>query len=215
MAVFNMSAGTAAALSGAVAALIPPVLVLGFGQPAWLALCIAFVALVVLWFLLRPDPDGGRDRGAGRLDVGEMASERRGAAAQLLREGEAALDRLRAAPRLIHDQLMREEIRLLTMKADRVLRDVRGDPDKVMAVRRMLTFYLPNAASVAEGWRALENKSEPAPERVQQTRETMAQLNDAFTQFADELHEPQMQTLDLDLKMLNDALKHDLDAVRR
>jgi hypothetical protein len=122
-----------------------------------------------------------------------------------------------STPRLerIHDQLMREEIRLLTMKADRVLREVRHDPDKVMAVRRLLTFYLPNAASVAEGWRALENKSEPSPERVRETRETMAQLNDAFTRFADDLHEPQLQTLDLDLKVLNDALRQDLDAVRR
>jgi hypothetical protein len=62
---------------------------------------------------------------------------------------------------------------------------------------------------------ALENKSEPSPDRVQQTRETMAQLNDAFTRFADELHEPQLQTLDLDLKVLNDALRHDLEQVRR
>jgi hypothetical protein len=207
----GMSAGTAAAVSGAVAAAIPPILVLGFSQPAWLALCIAFVALVVLWFLLKPDAN----RGSGRLDEGEIAQGRRSTAAQLLREGDAALDRLRAAPRVIHDQLMREEIRLLTMKADRVLRDVRQDPDKVMAVRRLLTFYLPNAASVAEGWRALENKSEPSPERVRQTRETMAGLNDAFTQFADELHEPQMQTLDLDLKVLNDALKQDLEKVPR
>jgi hypothetical protein len=84
-----------------------------------------------------------------------------------------------------------------------------------MAVRRLLNFYLPNAASVAEGWRALENKSEPSPERVRETRETMAQLNDAFTRFADDLHEPQMQTLDLDLKVLNDALKQDLERVRR
>ena len=207
----GMSAPTAAAVAGAVAAAIPPVLVLGFNQPAWLSLCIAFVALVVLWFLLKPGPARSR----GRLDEGGISSERRGTAGDLLREGEAALDRLRAAPRRIHDQLMREEIRLLTMKADRVMREVRNDPDKVMAVRRLLTFYLPNAASVAEGWRALENKSEPSADRILQTRETMAQLNDAFTRFADELHEPQMQTLDLDLKVLNDALKHDLEQVRR
>ncbi|MDP8916195.1 MAG: 5-bromo-4-chloroindolyl phosphate hydrolysis family protein, partial [Pseudomonadota bacterium] len=151
----------------------------------------------------------------GRLDAGAIRDNRRGAAEDLIADGERALQRLREAPRTIRDQLMREEIRLLVMKADRVMREVRGHPDKVMAVRRLLNFYLPNAASVAEGWRALENKSEPSPDRVQQTRETMAQLNDAFTRFADELHEPQMQTLDLDLKVLNDALKHDLDEVRR
>ena len=207
----KLSAGAAATTAGVAAALTPPILVLGFGLPAWLALTIAFLEFVVLWFLLKPGAEPER----GRLDAGAISANRRGAAEDLIADGERALQRLRDAPRTIRDQLMREEIRLLVMKADRVMREVRGQPDKVMAVRRMLNFYLPNAASVAEGWRALENKSEPSPDRVQQTRETMAQLNDAFTRFADELHEPQMQTLDLDLKVLNDALKQDLDEVRR
>jgi len=64
---------------------------------------------------------------------------------------------------------------------------------------------------VADGWRALENKHTPAPEIELQTRETMAALNDAFGRFADEAHEPQLQTLDLDLKVLKDALKADLE----
>jgi len=205
----RLSAGAAATTAGVAAALTPPVLVLGFGLPAWLALTVAFIEFVVLWFLLKPGPE------PGRLDAGAVGDNRRATARDLLLEGDRALQRLREVPRTIRDQLMREEIRLLVMKAERVMREVQGDPDKVMAVRRMLTFYLPNAASVAEGWRALENRSEPPAERVQQTRETMAQLNDAFSRFADELHEPQLQTLELDLKVLNDALKQDLQDVRR
>lgn len=210
MALFGrLSAGAAVTVAGVFAALTPPILRLGFDQPLWLALTAAFVEFVAIWLLLKPGPE------PGRLDAGAIASGRGDTARALIADGEAALNRLREAPRAIRDQLMREEIRLLVMKAERVLREVRGDPDRVMAVRRMLTFYLPNAASVAEGWRVLESKSEPAPERVRQTRETMAQLNDAFTRFADDLHEPQMQTLDLDLKVLNDALKTDLEKVRR
>ncbi len=207
----KLSAGTAATIAGVVAALIPPILVLGFAQPLWLALTIAFALMVAIWFLLKPRA-ARRPRG---LDADAISDSRRATARDLLAEGEAALERLRNAPRAIRDPLMREEIRLLVMKADKVFRDIRNDPDKVVAVRRLMHFYLPTAASVAEGWRALENKREPAPERVQQTRETMASLNDAFTQFADELHEPQMQTLDLDLRVLNDALKADLEKVRR
>lgn len=207
----RMSSGGAATVAGVAAALVPPPLVLAAGLPAWVAVMIAFAVFVLLWLLLKPKAE----RTPGRLDERAFSDERRATAADLVREGEAALARLREAPRRIHDQLMREEIRLLVMKAERVLREVRNDPDKVMAVRRLLTFYLPNAASVAEGWRALENKSEPSPERVRETRETMAGLNDAFTRFADDLHEPQLQTLDLDLKVLNDALRQDLDAVRR
>jgi hypothetical protein len=107
---------------------------------------------------------------------------------------------------------MRGQITALATTGDKVLKDVREDPSKAMAVRRLLTFYLPTAASLAEGWRALEERRTPAPDRALQTRQTMMALNEAFSQFADNLSAPQMQTLDLDLKVLNDALKNDLDA---
>ena len=192
-------------MAGAAAALTPPLLVLGLNMPIWVGLPVALVVFFLLWLVLRPHAAG-----AGRLEATPIAEGRAGTAQALLKDGQAALERLRLSARTIGDELMREEIKLLGMKADKVMREVQGDPGKVLAVRRLLTFYLPNAASVAEGWRALEHKQHPSTERVAQTRETMAALNDAFTQFAEELHEPQMQTLDLDLKVLNDALKADL-----
>jgi len=78
-------------------------------------------------------------------------------------------------------------------------------------VRRLLSFYLPNAASLAEGWRALETRITPSDDRMNQTRETVKALGDAFDRFADQASEPQLKTLDLDLKVLNDALKSDLE----
>jgi hypothetical protein len=88
---------------------------------------------------------------------------------------------------------------------------VRADPTRAMAVRRLLTFYLPNAASLAEGWVALEGRALPSPERMTQTGQTLRSLNEAFAKFADDMAEPQMQTLDVDLKVVNDALKSDLE----
>jgi hypothetical protein len=80
-----------------------------------------------------------------------------------------------------------------------------------MAVRRLLTFYLPNAASLAEGWLALEGKASPSPERMAQCGQTLRALNEAFAKFSDDLVEPQMQDLDIDLKVVNDALKADVE----
>jgi hypothetical protein len=205
----RLSSGAAALIAGGVAAVIPPVLVLGLDQPIWLGLGVAAGAFGGLWGVLQRGR--GRDSGALRLESGPIAEARADTARSLLTEGQQALERLRHTSRLIRDELMREEIKLLTMKAERVMRDVRDQPAKVMAVRRLLTFYLPNAASVAEGWRALESKHTPAPETEVQTRETMAALNDAFGKFADQAHEPQLQTLDLDLRVLKDALKADLE----
>ena len=203
----RMSSGASALFAGAVAAIIPPVLVLGFDQPIWLGLGAAAGAFGAIWGLTRT----GRPRPRGGLDVAAITGARADTARDLIAEGQAALERLRATARSVRDELMREEIKLLTMKAERVIRDIREHPDRVMAVRRLLSFYLPNAASVAEGWKALELKHTPAPEIELQTRETMAQLNDAFGQFADQAQQPQLQTLDLDLKVLRDAMKADLE----
>ncbi|MDP8917131.1 MAG: 5-bromo-4-chloroindolyl phosphate hydrolysis protein, partial [Pseudomonadota bacterium] len=96
----RLSAGAAATTAGVAAALTPPVLVLGFGLPAWLALTIAFLEFVVLWFVLKPRAE------PGRLDAGAIRDNRRGAAEDLIADGERALQRLREAPRTIRDQLM-------------------------------------------------------------------------------------------------------------
>jgi hypothetical protein len=210
----RLNRGTAQLVAGAAAAAAPPILVLGYDWSIYGALGVA----AGVFFGVAGILSAGRRREAGPapgLNAGAIADARTDTANDLVREGEAALARLRQTGRLVRDELMREEIKLLTMKADRVLKEITTHPNKVMAVRRLLTFYLPNAASVAEGWRALEGARNPGAERVAQTRETMAALNDAFGVFADELHEPQMQTLDLDLRVLNDALKADLENARR
>ncbi|HWW24753.1 MAG TPA: hypothetical protein VNZ85_02535 [Caulobacter sp.] len=43
-----------------------------------------------------------------------------------------------------------------------------------------------------------------------QTREVMGGLSQAFAKYADDVAEPELQTLDLDLRVLKDALKADL-----
>ena len=202
----KLGSGAAAAVAGTFAALIPPVLVLGFDQPAGLALGLGFGLGGALFGVL--------GMGRGRAAAAGVPDGRSDAARQLIAEGQEALERLRRTGRAIRDELMREEIKLLTMKADRVIREAQADPDCAMQVRRLFTFYLPNAASVAEGWRVLENKPQPEHVLSMQTRETVAALNDAFSRFAEEMHEPKLQTLDLDLRVLNNALKQDLEETR-
>ena len=201
----RLGSGASALIAGTVAALTPPVLVLGLDQPAGLGLALGFGLGGALFGLL------GLTRRAGSANLGE---ERSRTGHELVEEGQAALERLRRAARAIRDPLVREQIKMLSANADRVLHGARADPACAMQVRRLFTFYLPNAASVAEGWRALEVKPEPEPALEAQTRETMASLNVAFARFADEMHEPKMQALDLDLRVLNDALKRDLQETR-
>ena len=202
----RLSTGGSALVAGVVAALTPPVLVLGLDQPAGLGLALGFGLGGALFGLL-----GLTRRAGASIDLPEA---RASTARELVEEGQAALDRLRGAARAVRDPVVREQFKLLAQSADRVLHGARADPACAMQVRRLFTFYLPNAASVAEGWRALESKPEPEPALEAQARETLASLNVAFTQFADEMHEPKMQALDLDLKVLDDALKRDLEESR-
>ena len=202
----RLSSGAAALVAGTVAALAPPVLVLGLDQPIGLGLAAGFGLGGALFGLLGL----GRRAAAGA----DLPAARASTARALLAEGEAALEQLRRAGRAIRDPMMREQVRMLGDQALRVIHAAREDPAIAMQVRRRFTFYLPNAASVADGFKALETQSEPEPELAAQTRETMASLNLAFAKFADEMHEPKMQTLDLDLKVLENALRQDLEEPR-
>lgn len=196
-------------LAGAAGAIALPVLALSLKLPLWLALVIAVALVAGLWLVLKPG--GGSGGGLSDEAVLDARSE---TARGLVADAVLALDRLQKTRRGIKDKPMRAEVQRLAEIGDKVVRDVRSNPDRAMAVRRLLTFYLPNAANLAEGWLALEGRALPSPERIVQTRQTMHALGEAFAKFADDVSEPQLQALDLDLKVLNDALKSDLETVR-
>jgi hypothetical protein len=194
-------------LAGAAAAIALPLLTLGLNLPLWLAALIAAALFGGLWMVLRP----GGGPGMGQVSDEAVLEARSDTARGLLLEASRSVDQLKAAAKAIKDKPMGEEVRQLAAIGEKVLGEVRDDPNRAMAVRRLLTFYLPNAASLAEGWRTLEGRALPSPERVSQTREIMHGLTQAFGQFADQAVEPQLQTLDLDLKVLRGALKSDLE----
>jgi hypothetical protein len=208
----RLPTGVPLLVAGVAGALALPLLAFRAHLPLWLAAVFALAVFYGLKLILEPRAEPDRPL---RIDAEKLEGDRLKTAQSLIGEGQAALDRLRHAGRGVRDVEMRAELKRLVGSADHVLGQVRADPSRAMTVRRMLTFYLPNAASVAEGWRALEaGRALPAPERAAQTRETVRALNEAFDRFADDLAQPQLQTLDLDLKVLKDALKADLDERR-
>jgi hypothetical protein len=200
-----MSRGTAILISAAAAAVAFPAAALGLHLPLWLDGGLSAAVFGGLYLVVR------RPAAGSGLDDDSVIEARNQTGRGLLEDGTAALDRLRRSGKMIQDAPMRGQVERLCRTADKVIQGVRTDPGKAMAVRRLLTFYLPNAASLSEGWQALEQRTTPGGDRAEQTRKTMLALNDAFSQYADDLTQPQMQTLDLDLKVLNDALKSDLE----
>lgn len=186
--------------------------------PLWIAILACIGAYYVVDAMFRPRPGKVSAQPASpskplpqSVEAPLVAHpEADDTAQQLIGEGAAALNRLRRAGLQVADPEMRNTVERLCATSTRILDDIRADPSRAMPMRRVLCFYMPNAASLAEGWRALEQRRTPAPDRMAQTRDTMRSLIEAFDRFHDELVQPQMQALDLDLKVLNDALKHDL-----
>ena len=201
----TISRGTAVLIAAIAAALVLPMATLALRLPLLVSALIATGVFAGSWLVLRSlsvTPDG--------FDPDAVNDARSETSRMLLTTAAAPLARLEAAAKAISDPAMRAQVRSLADTGQKVVQGVKADPERAMAVRRLLTFYLPNAASLAEGWRALETRAQPSDERMKQTRETMQSLNQAFSQFADNLVEPQLQTLDVDLKVLKDALQADL-----
>jgi hypothetical protein len=200
----TLSRGTAILLAAVAAAVVMPVAGIGLHLPIWLDLGLSGGTFAGGFLLLRSGKQAS-------LDAEMLADARNQTGLGLIPDAAASLDRMKKALALIKDPGVRGQVDGLVRTGAKVLGDVRADPSRAMAVRRLLTFYLPNAASIAEGWVALEGRATPSPERMAQTGATLRSLNEAFAKFSDDMVEPQMQTLDIDLKVVNDALKADLE----
>jgi 5-bromo-4-chloroindolyl phosphate hydrolysis protein len=198
-----MERGTSTLFAGVAAAAALPVCALLLGLPLWLSAAVAGGIFIGLKLALRPSGFG--------LDIGALQEAQSETVRGLIADGSAALDRLRRTVPAIKDQSMHGAVQTLAGTADKILARVSADPTRAMGVRRFLTFYLPNAASIAEGWRTLESNANPAPERMAQTRDVITALNDAFHRFESEADAPELQELDLNLKVVKDSLKSDLE----
>jgi hypothetical protein len=198
-----MERGTSTLLAGVIGAIALPVCVFALQLPFWLGLIVGGGVFIGLRLALRPSGFG--------LKLDDMSEAQRETVQGLIGDGSEALDRLKRTIPQIKDAKMKAMVQSLSATADKVLGRVKGSPDRAMTVRRLLTFYLPNAASIAEGWETLEQNADPSPQRIAQTRDVMGALNDAFAKFATEADSPELQDLDLSLKVVKDSLKADLE----
>ena len=202
-----MFKGSATLLASLAAAVAFPLLALATPLPGWWAAATSVAVFVGVWLASKPSSGGGLSDDAVLEAQGETSR-------RLVADAVDAIARLRKAAGAIRDPDMRDQVTALMQTGERVVKDVRENPDRAMSVRRLLTFYLPNAASVAEGWRTLESRtSASATERMTQARDVMKSLTSACAQYADDVAEPELQSLDLDLKILKDALKADQNSL--
>ena len=191
-------------VAGIMAALVLPLaaVVLDLTFPVALVQAIVLYAGVAL--LLAPR------QAVERINPGQVGRVQAELVASLIEDGEAAVARLREAAR----RLRAPEAARLTGQLAEVARGILGrlasEPGKLPAVRRFLTYYLPRSAEIAEGLVTVERQRSPDATRQAAIETVLAKLAQAFTFYADSFAQAELDTLDVELKLLGRSLAEDL-----
>ncbi|TPL08950.1 5-bromo-4-chloroindolyl phosphate hydrolase [Mesorhizobium sp. B2-4-14] len=144
------------------------------------------------------------------LDLSSISGSRVAFARELLAQAQPAADRLTAAAGSIADRDMKAKVKNLSDIAADVISKVEQKPETAPSVRRFLTYYVPQAAEVAEGYATLANRRAPSQARLANVGAVIAKLQDAFVHYADSLADSELGTLDVDLRLIQESLKEDI-----
>ncbi len=191
-------------VAGLVTAILVPVLTFVAGMPFWIAAVLGFLVFVGLVFVLAPR------RLFEGLNINAIGRGRIAFARELLESAAPAAQRLETAADEIADKETAARVRHLAEIAADVFRKVEAKPDSANAVRRFLSYYLPRAAEVAEGFAVIEAKRAPDIKQLDAVRAVLVKLEDAFVHYADSLVDDALGTLDTDLRLIQASLKEDL-----
>jgi len=191
-------------IAGAASAAVVLGLSLGLGVPFVIAVGIGVATFAGLVFLLAPRQlfEGIDEKAAGK---GQIAYAR-----DLLTEATPPRQHLEATADAIEDPEVRLRARHLAEISADIFNRVEANPASAPTVRRFLSYYLPRAAEIVEGYRGIEQKRMPEPERLTEINAVIVKLEDAFVHYADGLVDAELGTLDVDLKLIQASLKEDL-----
>ena len=186
---------------GAAAAVVMPALVFGLGAPLWIGLIAAAAAFGGLVLVMQP-------RGSPALTGG------RGAVAQAaIAEAEPALDRLEAASGRIKDRTVKSRAAAIADIGREVIAEIEETPASLSTVQRLLTYYIPRAAELTEGYADMEREGVGA-ERRASISDLLVKLQEAFGHYREQLADEELRALDVDIRLVGDSLTEDLGAAR-
>ncbi|MBZ9722919.1 5-bromo-4-chloroindolyl phosphate hydrolysis family protein [Mesorhizobium sp. CO1-1-11] len=187
---------------------ISAVLLVGLGFltqfPFLVSAIIAALVFAGLVFVLAP-----RQLFEG-LDLSTLSGSKVAFARELLAQAQPAADRLSATAVSIADKDMKAKVKNLSDIAADVISKVETKPETAPSVRRFLTYYVPQAAEVAEGYATLANRRAPSQVRLANVGAVITKLQDAFVHYADSLADSELGTLDVDLRLIQESLKEDI-----
>jgi hypothetical protein len=183
-------------VAGAAAALFMPLATFWLGIAWWLSLPLA--ALVFLGVRLALSPrelfEGFRFK---TIDQASLALAR-----EVLERAHADHASLVAAANAIKGDAVRDNLKHLRAIVERVIAEVEQKPHRINNVRRLLTYYLPGALRLANGYRTLESQLNPNHDRMAAAAGMIGRLDGVFAAYADKLTEQEVEGLDVEIKLL-------------
>ena len=199
-----MPSGTNWIVGRLAAATLLPILTLAAGMPFFIALAVSAIAGGGVLVLLEPG------KLFPRLDASGAARAKIDFARELLSDAAPQADRIEAAARSIRAQKVAEQVKHLAVVARGIFSGIEEDPLRIDSVRRFLTYYLPQAAQIAEAYGTLERSPVPNQGRIAATGELIDRLDAAFTRYAANLQDASLDNLDIELKLLRRSLDDDM-----
>lgn len=190
--------------AGLAAAIIVPALSFGAQMPFWISAAIGLLVFVGLVIVLAPR------RLFEGLDVKAIGRGRVDFARELLSTAAPAAQRLEATADRIGDKDTAARVRHLAEIAADIFARVEASPESAGTVRRFLSYYLPRAAEIAEGFATIEAKRVPDPKQLQEVGSMLVKLEEAFVHYSDSLIDDKLDTLDTDLRLIEASLKEDI-----
>lgn len=191
-------------IGGGAAALLLPLLVFGLDAPFLVAGLASAMAAAGLIVLLSPGEP------FARLDASGAASSRIAFARDLLTEAAPLVERMEGAAKEIRSATAAGRVRHLAGVAKDILAAIEQDPTRIDAVRRFLTYYLPRSVEIADSYLQLERGTAPDPKRLASAEALLARLDQAFTRYAANVQNADMERFDRELKLLQSSLDEDL-----
>jgi 5-bromo-4-chloroindolyl phosphate hydrolysis protein len=152
-----------------------------------------------------------REIGDVDLDESNLDAGQRETARQILSEALADVARLERAAKRIRSGSTSKQAAHLVALFNKTITDVTRDPERLGSVRRLLTFYAPRAADIAEAYVSIENGPLPDRARLDRAEASLRKIDEAWAHFADKLAAPDKTNLDIELDLLDQSLKTDLE----
>lgn len=187
--------------AGLAGGIFAPVASFGFGLPLWASLPGAVLIFVGTRLAFAPrglfEGLDGKALDAAALDL----------AREVLTAAQVDLVRLGAAAHAVREPSARRDLDHLHTVAGRVISEVERTPRRLSSVRRLLTYYLPAAVRLGEGYGVLEGANRPDHARLDAAGALIGRLDTVFARHADRLSAPEIEGLDVELKLLADAIR--------